>query len=95
MEAHGRDLSKYVIEREVGRGTSGVVYYAHDKDNGSDVALKLLHPNSTPGQQLSEAELLIGLHHPGIVRIFDYGVTEDAQPFSKVGADSAAACRDV
>ncbi len=81
MEAPERDLSRYVIEREVGRGTSGVVYYAHKRDDGEEVALKLLHPNSAPSQQLSEAELLMALHHPSIVRICDYGVSLDAQPF--------------
>ncbi len=81
MEARESDLSKYVIEREIGRGTSGVVYYAHDQQRGGQVALKLLHQNGSPDQQLTEAEVLMGLRHPGIVRIFDYGVSVDSQPF--------------
>jgi hypothetical protein len=69
----------------VGRGGMGEVYRAYQPQVGRVVALKLLSPGLAYDPEarprfLREAQIMSGLDHPGIVRIFDYG-ERDGQPF--------------
>jgi serine/threonine protein kinase/tetratricopeptide (TPR) repeat protein len=62
----------------------GLVYEARDTESGRTVALKLMHAtaDSESARRFSrEAQVLSGLHHPGIVSYVAHGVTEDGQPF--------------
>ena len=62
----------------------GVVYLAHDRQRGVEVALKvLLSENLTQVQRarfLREGEVTRDLEHPGVVRLLEHGEVE-GQPF--------------
>ncbi|PWT80292.1 MAG: hypothetical protein C5B44_05495 [Acidobacteria bacterium] len=71
---------RYVIREKLGEGGMGSVWRAKQELVGRDVALKIIHPGMvTPALQarfVSEIELLGQLNHPGIVRIYDAGMSE-------------------
>jgi serine/threonine protein kinase/predicted Zn-dependent protease len=75
----GTDLGEYVLERQLGRGTAGVVFEARQKSLGRLVALKLIPFRSADfgpdGQKLMqrEAQLLASLRHFNLVEVFDTG----------------------
>ncbi|HTO52930.1 MAG TPA: serine/threonine-protein kinase [Myxococcota bacterium] len=72
---------RYELTAELGRGESSIVYTAHDRRTGSDVALKLiaLAPETAhfARQRLRrESEIVRALAHPGIIRpieLVDHG----------------------
>jgi len=39
----GERIGDYEVDEEIGRGGSGIVYLAHDVENGGEVALRVLH----------------------------------------------------
>ncbi len=73
---------RYRIVKELGRGSFGVVYLAHDtRLYDKPVALKVLHPalNADPSTvQLfqREASILAALEHDHIVPIYDVGLDQ-------------------
>lgn len=80
-------IGKYRIEREIGRGASGVVYLGLDGFRGRRVAIKQMHPHllADPAQAQryrrllrNEAALAGRLRHPHIVRLLD--ADEEATP---------------
>lgn len=80
-----RQIARFVIDRELGRGAMGAVYLAHDPQRAAPVALKTLAlQREFDGPELAEArvrffreaELAGRLDHPGIVRIFDVGESD-------------------
>ena len=80
-------IGKYRIERELGRGASGVVYLGHDSFRDLGVAIKLIHPHllSEPAQATryrrllhNEAVLSWQISHPHIVGLVD--ADEHANP---------------
>src|SRR5688572_11804781 len=78
-------MDQFQLIRELGRGAMGVVYQALQKDLQRDVALKLINAELSQDEDVQqrferEARTLAGLDHPGIVRVFDYGVA-DGQMF--------------
>ena len=79
--------SRYLIERELGRGGIGVVYLARDlRLHDMPVVIKFLLDDSTQNAWLSrkflqEAEALTRIHHPGVVRVIDRDRTADGRPF--------------
>ena len=75
-----KNIGKYQILAELGRGGLGVVYHAHDPYAKRDVAIRLLKPNSFSHDEQREkfnqvfltATTIVGkLNHPHIVSIFD------------------------
>jgi len=74
-------IGKYVIVKEVGRGSTGVVYLSHDPYYRRDVAIKVynleLHDEErarvTRKMFLSEAHMVGMLQHPNILPIYDAG----------------------
>src|SRR6185437_9354018 len=79
-------IGKYMVIKEVGRGSTGVVYLSHDAYYGRDVAIKVY--NVDPGADaersrvqrkmfLSEAHLVGMLQHPHILPIYDAGEEGD------------------
>jgi len=69
--------SRYVVEGELGRGSSATVYLARDLRHGRRVALKLLH--AALGEVLGverfqrEIRTQARLQHPHILSLFDSG----------------------
>ncbi|MCB1745175.1 MAG: serine/threonine protein kinase, partial [Gammaproteobacteria bacterium] len=79
-------IGKYQISRELGRGSMGTVYAAHDPFSERPVALKVAHPqyagSDESGQRFrklffNEARAAGLLHHPNILRVFDADMDGD------------------
>lgn len=74
-------VGKYVIVKEVGRGSTGLVYLSHDPYYRRDVAIKVYNLEQTDPDRarttrkmfLSEAHMVGMLQHPNILPIFDAG----------------------
>jgi len=75
-------IGKYEVIKEVGRGSTGVVYLCHDAYYGRDVAIKIYNVETGAEEQraraarkmfLSEAHLVGMLQHPYVLPIFDAG----------------------
>jgi serine/threonine-protein kinase len=92
---HASDLSpgslvagKYEILDVLGRGGSATVYRAKQAGTATGVALKVMHEEIGDGDGVGErerfareAELVQSLRHPNIVRLLDYGYTEQNLPY--------------
>ncbi len=77
VQPHTR-LGVYELVEELGAGGMGVVWRAHDRRLGRDVALKVLPPHLAAHDDAlvrfeREARGLPALSHPNIVSIFDLG----------------------
>ena len=75
-ESLRRNIGKYLIQAELGRGGFGVVYRAYDPTVGRPVAVKVL--TALGDDQLltrfkNEAAATGNLRHKNIVTIYDYG----------------------
>ncbi|NLB94505.1 MAG: serine/threonine protein kinase [Armatimonadetes bacterium] len=75
-------FGRYEIERELGRGASGIVYLASDKALNRQVALKVLTlPQSIQGVErtqalerfVREARAAAAISHPSVPQIYDAG----------------------
>jgi serine/threonine protein kinase len=74
----GSTIGTYVIDYLLGRGTSGDVYRARDRQLGRAVALKVLSPDlAAHGEHFArfrrEARTGALLNHPNIAHVFDVG----------------------
>lgn len=83
-------FSRYKFCQPIGQGGMGTVYLAEDRSNGNTpCVIKQLTNKYVDAHQQSEAirlfkreaSILSELSHPGVVRIFDYYVTEDGRYF--------------
>lgn len=75
------NYGRYEIIKELGKGSMGMVFQAHDPNLDIQVALKVLRQDRVVSEAfvkrfLSEAKALGRLDHPNIVRV--YNVDEDA-----------------
>jgi hypothetical protein len=86
-QAGGRRLGRYILSRELGRGSMGVVFEGVDPLIGRHVAVKVIRidplmdagkPGFVREQLFREAQSAGRLLHPGIVVIFDVGQQGDA-----------------
>lgn len=77
-----RQLGRFTLEKELGRGTMGRVYLARDPGTGAEVAIKTLALGrefegyalqEARARFLREAQAAGRLQHPDIVRIIDSG----------------------
>ncbi len=69
---------RYEIIRELGRGSMGMVYLAHDPNINREVALKILRPDRVESADfvqrfLKEARAIGRLAHNNIVTVYDVG----------------------
>ena len=81
---------RYQVKRVFGRGGMSVVYLAHDRHVGRDVALKQLLPRPVEAKKgashynarfLREARVTGQLEHPGIVPVYEVGQREDGSQY--------------
>src|SRR5579859_2301250 len=75
-----RRLGKYELRGQLGHGGMAEVWKAYDTQLHRYVAIKLLHPDlqSDPSFIIRferEAQLIASLHHPNIIRIYDFHVS--------------------
>jgi serine/threonine protein kinase len=73
----GKIINNYILERKLGDGGMGEVYYAKHNKVDREVAIKVLHSHLFNNENIhnrfkNEANALIKLNHPNIVKIFDY-----------------------
>lgn len=78
MAGEPRRFGKYEIGEELGRGGTAIVYRARDTNMGLDVALKVLNGHHNDDQAFveqfqQETRIAANLHHPAIIRLFDFG----------------------
>ncbi|KFZ80985.1 serine/threonine protein kinase [Amycolatopsis sp. MJM2582] len=79
---------RYRLEREVGRGSMGVVWRARDERLDRTVALKQMRPDTSPDgapfrsivRAMREARVAARLKHPHAVTVYDV-VEQDGTPF--------------
>jgi predicted Ser/Thr protein kinase len=75
-----RQIARFAVLRELGRGAMGVVYAGYDEELDRRVAIKLVDdgdPTSASlgsNQLLREAQALARLIHPNVVAVFEAGV---------------------
>lgn len=81
-----KGLGRYQLEKELGRGATGIVYRGRDPQTGRVVAIKTvaLSRGFEAGELqevrerfVREAETAGRLNHPHVVRIFDVGAAHD------------------
>ncbi|HEY6562848.1 MAG TPA: serine/threonine-protein kinase, partial [Polyangiaceae bacterium] len=89
-----RIAGRYRIDAVLGKGGMGTVYRARDESGaGDDVALKLLSQTKTDSRvgALFEREYhtLVGLKHPCIIEVRDYGVSSHGPYYTMELLDGA------
>jgi serine/threonine-protein kinase len=77
----GSRIGQYRIVEQIGRGGMGVVYRAVHEGIGQLAAVKVLSPACASDPEyllrfINEARAASRVHHPGLVKIFDYGKLE-------------------
>jgi len=82
----GDTVGPYRLERLLGRGGMGEVWLAMRTDGGlkRKVALKLPHVTWAPSlaeRFARERDILSGLEHPNIARLYDAGVDSQGRPY--------------
>ncbi len=81
MNTQHHRLDRYELQQRLGYGGMAEVWKAFDTQLHRHVAIKLLHADlqNDPdfvGRFEREAQLIASLHHPNIVRIYDFRVTQ-------------------
>jgi serine/threonine protein kinase len=84
MNIQQHRLDRYELQQRLGYGGMAEVWKAFDTQLHRYVAIKLLHADlqSDPdfvGRFEREAQLIASLHHPNIVRIYDFRVTQNPE----------------
>lgn len=77
---------RYEILDVIGDGAMGRVYLAKHQLMKRQVAVKMMHPQLISGKAAlkrfqKEAELASALNHPNILTVYDFGVTDDSNPY--------------
>lgn len=78
-------INTYQVIAPLGKGGMGSVYRVHHRFLQKDLAMKTLRTDqvneSSWRRFQTEAQAIARLDHPNIVRIFDMGMIDNAQPF--------------
>lgn len=83
MDLIGKNIDRYKVVGELGKGGMAVVYRAVDTMLDRTVAIKVIHSEEENQEKFSrrfrrEAKTLANLSHPNIVKVLDYGEHEGA-----------------
>ena len=71
-------IAEHSIVGTLGRGGMGLVFKAVEPDNSTIVALKVLHKQQVgPFGLLREIDVIRGLDHPGVIRLFESGIEDE------------------
>lgn len=77
-------IGRFILEREIGKGSVGTVYQFHDPLIGRKVAIKILNPQLPADQRsifekhfIQEARAAGRLNHPNIVTVYDADKSDD------------------
>ncbi|MEL6428885.1 MAG: serine/threonine-protein kinase [Planctomycetota bacterium] len=96
LRTREESIGRYFLRREVGAGSMGKVYLAHDRDLHRNVALKIIRRSAPENDAWSdadnsstrafvrfveEAQVSAQLDHPSIVPIHDFGVTRSGYAY--------------
>ena len=84
--AVGDTLDAWQLTKKIGEGGMGAVFLAARSDGHfqQNVAIKVIHglPTAAAKARLAqERQILAGLTHPNIARLFDGGATANGQPY--------------
>ena len=84
-----RRLGKYELRERLGRGGMGEVWKAFDTQLQRYVALKFLHADlqndpSFVSRFEREAQVIASLHHPNIVKIYDFQISQPPESESTI-----------
>src|SRR5438067_5998092 len=84
MSTNPRRLGKYELQERLGRGGMGEVWKASDTQLQRHVAIKLLHAElqndtSFTARFQREAQVIASLHHPNIVQLYDFQVSQPSE----------------
>jgi serine/threonine protein kinase len=82
----GQDINeKYRLIRPLDQGGMGTVWVAHHQDLDAPVAIKLIRAEvqseEATRRLTTEARVLAKLGHPAILRVHDFGKTEQGDPY--------------
>ena len=82
----GSRLGNVVLREPLGKGAMGTVWVADNTALGSEVAVKVLHAARAMDDDARtrferEARGLAQFDSPHVVRVFDYGVTDEGEPY--------------
>ena len=82
----GPEVPGYEIESLIGRGGMGLVFRCRRRADSLPVAIKLMPPHPSDRGELGErfareAEALAALDHPHVLRIIEWGITDDERWF--------------
>jgi eukaryotic-like serine/threonine-protein kinase len=85
-EAAGKNVGPYRLLRQLGEGGMGSVWLAERLDGvvKRSIALKRPHVSwvdTLAERTIQERDILAGLEHPNIARLYDAGVTEEGEPY--------------
>src|ERR1044072_2032140 len=78
----GRIVSHYKILSQIGSRGMGIVYEAQDLTLNRRVAIKTIKESGAlKARLLREAHAVSKINHPNIATVYDYGETDEGQPF--------------
>jgi len=69
---------RFSVQRRLATGGMGMVYEVERTSDGQRLALKILVGGASPqlaARFAQEAEIAASLHHPNLVRVFDFGIS--------------------
>src|SRR5436305_7665572 len=81
MSTSPRRIGKYELFERLGRGGMAEVWRALDTQLGRYVAIKILRPDLQNDPSFltrfeREAQVIASLHHPNIVKIYDFHISQ-------------------
>jgi formylglycine-generating enzyme required for sulfatase activity len=93
-------LGDFDLVRELGRGSSGVVWLAKQRSLGRDVAVKVMSagpgtPDSVVQRFHRESRAIAGLRHPHVVPVFVDGQDADVHWFAMQVVDGHSLAREI